>query len=288
VTRAAAAIAVLAACALAAPEAHAGAWTRGFGEHYLRVGFEHYQASRYEDAQGPARGGTEYVARGLHLYGEVGVLPAHPLQLSVSLPVAAGTLEFPVERAVDGAPGRASTVRAGDLRAAVQTAVLSGDLQLAVALELKLPLYANDGVGGDHPGYEDVFPLPGDGQIDLAPWLLAGRSLGPAFVEAAVGWVWRTEAFLGYTTDARFSDGFAWRAKGGVGFGPLLGLLELDGMVAAPLNEHTREWIRLAPQVALTLWEGLALDLRGGIDLWSRNAPQGFAVGAGLSWRSPR
>lgn len=282
-------LALACAIAFAAAPAHAGAWTKGFGQHFVRLSVEYFQAGSYQDSRDDAAfgGATGYNAISTVLYGEVGVSPWHPLQLSASIPVTAGTLEFEVADAMEeGSPGRATTLRFGDARLGVQSPVWDLGFQLALAAELKVPLYANDDVGKEYPNYLDVFPLPGDGQLDLTTGLLAGWAPWSfLFFEAALGWMQRTEAFIGYTSTARFGDGVAGRGKVGFIWGPLIGMLEADGFYALEQTPFTRQWLRVAPTVMWTLWEGLAVDVRLAGDVLALNAPQGWAAGVGLSWR---
>ena len=61
---------------------------------------------------------------------------------------------------------RATTARAGDLRGAVQVA-LHPKAPLALAVDVKVPAYANGKVGQEFMALAEVFPKPGDGQVDV-------------------------------------------------------------------------------------------------------------------------
>lgn len=273
--------------------AHGGAWTREVGSLYVKGGADLYRAQRFR-----APGETEeseggYLGQQYSLYAEAGVLPLYPVQLSVAAPLTVGTHRADIFDAFGALPVRATTVRGGDLRASLQTALLR-KIPLAAALEVKIPLYANGAVGDGVPNYKELFPKPGDGQVDLTLWVHGGAApIDGLFVEGGVGYLHRTEAFVGWETDITFADGL--RAGGKVGyqlFDPLLAIVGVDSQLAfsntTPEGEedlYTRQFLVLAASALIDLAPGLALEPRIAQELFARNASQGIGVGLGLSFR---
>ncbi|MEQ1507945.1 MAG: hypothetical protein ABMB14_37300, partial [Myxococcota bacterium] len=184
--------------------AHAGAWTKDLGAVYAKAGADLYSSLRYvspfageEDPDAASFFGQRY-----GVYAELGVLPKWRGQLTVSAPVVVGVHRAELTDALGVVPIRATTARFGDLALAAQVA-LHPTAPIAAAVELKVPMYTNGGIGADFPLYVDQFPKPGDGQVDVTTWLfagLAGASAGggSGFAEAGVGWVHRTEWFVGW------------------------------------------------------------------------------------------
>jgi len=267
--------------------AHAGAWTRAYGSYYAKAGFDVYIAGNYTIGDRIAGEGQTYFGKQLNLYGEVGVLPWWPVQLVAQLPaVNAGTLH---EGAIDfsATSARATTVRVGDLRVSLQTAV-HPKLPLAVAIEAKIPCYANGRVGIDYgAAFQELFPLPGDGQVDLTGWFLAGASIEntPLWNDFAVGYRHRTEWFVGWSTDVVFVDGIAFGDTFGATLGRWTPMLRVDGIVNPKQDDVTRQYLAVAPQLLVDLEHGIALEARVSFDVWARNAAQGIGGGVGVSMR---
>jgi hypothetical protein len=265
--------------------AHAGAWTRELGSHYARIGQDVYGALSWEAPVGGATTALGYQAHTTSLYAEVGLTPRWPLQAFVTLPVLYSDLQFTTSDAAEGSFGRATSLQPGDLRAGLQTALYRKSVQLALGVEFKVPLYRNDDVGAAQGLWKSVFPLPGDGQLDVTPQLRLGWSGGPAFGELLVGYRFRTEAFLHFDTPATFVDGVAFNLKGGVTFGQVLVMAEVDGLINVADDPYSREYVSLGPSVMVTVWKGLAVEARLSGEAWVDNAAQGMTGGIGLSWR---
>lgn len=270
---------------LLAAAAHGGAWTKDPGELYAKAGADLYRAVRFVSPGTAVERDGAYLGQQYGIYAEAGVLPFHPVQLSIAAPVVVGTLWSEVFDPFGALPVRATTARAGDLRVAGQVA-LHPDLPLSAALEVKVPLYANGSVGADLPTLASLFPLPGDGQVDLTPWLYAGASPADGtFVEAGLGWRHRTEVFVGWDTPITFVDGLAFTAKGGRTFGRVIGVGGAEGVINARSDRYTRQWVALFATALIDVAPGLAIEPRVAGEVWARNASQGLGGGLGLSYR---
>ncbi|HHO51185.1 MAG TPA: hypothetical protein ENK18_10015 [Deltaproteobacteria bacterium] len=283
---------MIAALLLASP-AHGGAWTRELGSFYVKGGADLYQAQRFRAPGAPDESEGGYLGQQYSLYAEGGVSPLHPVQLAVSAPLTIGTHRTEIIDAFGPLPVRATTLRGGDLRATIQTALLDR-APVSAAVEIKIPLYANGSVGDSVPNYKELFPKPGDGQIDLTLWLSAGAAVLPdLFVEGGIGYLHRTEVFIGWQTDITFADGARFGGKAGYRvLEPWLMIVGLDGQLAFTQTGpdgledlYTRQFITLSTSALIDLAEGLSLEPRIAQDLFARNASQGLGVGLGLSVR---
>lgn len=270
--------------------AHAGAWTRDLGSAYAKVEGSVYAASRVRVPGATADSAGAYTGVQGSLHGELGLLKAHPVQLSASAPLVAGSHRTDIYDVFGPVPVRATTVRAGDLRVAAQTA-LTRAMPLAVAVEAKVPLYANGTVGQSLPSYAALFPKPGDGQVDLTGWAYAGGAIGEGFVEGGLGYLHRTEAFVGWDTDLQVTDGGRALGKVGWKWGPVWGLASLDAQWAwsttidGDEDLFTRQFVAASLAAMIELGDHLAIEPRASAELWTRNASQGVGGGLGLSWR---
>lgn len=272
---------------LVASPAWAGAWTRDAGSFYAKLGADAYISNNYVATDRPAEETVgSYFGRQLVLYGEVGVLKSWPLQVTASVPLTAGTL------AQDGISiplrgPRATSVRLGDLRLAAQTA-LTKDLPLAAALEVKIPLYQNGNIGKRYgQSYQELFPIPGDGQIDVAAWFLAGASIKdtPLWNDFGAGYLHRTEVFVGWDVDARLVDGIVFYDTVGATFGPVVPMIRVDGVKNLAPSSVTKERIGFGPAVLVDVAEGVAIEARSSFDVWARNTAPGVGFGLGVSVR---
>ena len=272
---------------LVAPAAWAGAWTRDAGSYYFKVGFDVYGAGNFAAAGRIAAVGQSYFARQLNLYGEVGVLPQWPVQVSVSLPaMTSGTL-YQGKIHIPASGPRATVVRPGDLQVQVQAA-LSKKAPIALAVQAKVPLYQNGKIGLDYgTSYKDLFPLPGDGQVDLTGWFLAGASLkgAPLWNDFGVGYRHRTEWFIGWDTNATVVDGIPFYDTFGASLGKWTPMLRVDGIVNLKKDVYTRENVALGPAVMFDVHDGVALEARLSGDLWAHDASRGLGGEIGISVR---
>jgi len=278
-------------CSLAAlPEAQAGAWTRSFGDHYVKVGADFYKSTSYVDpSTGEEISGLDFFGQQYSLYGEVGVLPWWPVQLGVLLPLSVGILSFADDNLFpEGERGRATSIRLGDLRIQLQTSILKKNVQLSPGIELKIPLYSNNSIGSEFSTWSQAFPMPGDGQIDVTGWLTVGAGIpkAPVFIQGGVGYRHRTERFVDWDTDLVFVDGLPFTTTVGATFGPFLGMFQLDGIKNFKEDEVTREHVSLGFGAFITVWKGLAIEARVAGDVWANNSGRGVSFGTGLSWRS--
>jgi len=268
----------------------AGPWTRELWSYYAKVGADFYSATGYVDPETGERKGGEYFGQQYGAYGEVGVSPGWPVQVSLLIPVSMGTATFRDEFRFGNSEGHATTTRLGDGRLAVQTSILRAPAPLAIGAELKLPLYSNGDVGEEF-GQEYVvhFPFPGDGQIDLTGWLLSGSSVpgAPMWFEWGIGYRHRTEEFIGWNPDATLVDSVVYRALVGGALGPVLLMGLLDGNANLEKDRFSREALSAGPTILWTFWRGLALEGRLAWELEARNQSKGFGFGFGLSYRDP-
>jgi hypothetical protein len=271
---------------LVSTTAQAGAWTRSLGSYYAKAGVDLYAASTYQSADFVSTEGQSFLGYQLGVYGEFGVLNAHPVMVAVQAPWASSTLFF--EEKTGTFRPRATTRRLGDLKFTAQTSVLPDGGPLSASVEVKIPLYSNDSVGSRYAGYEELFPLAGEGQVDVTGWLLGGASFGgPWWGEAAVGYQHRTSAFIGWMNrgDLDFLDRVRFGAGLGFSEGPVVAILRVDGQKALGVDAITSESLSVGPVLLIDVAEGIAIEGRFAADLWANNATQGVGAGTGISIR---
>lgn len=266
--------------------AWAGPWTRGFGEYYAHVGADYYIPRVYVDplTGQPVDTDRRYFGQQYGFYGEVGVSKGWKVQIGAAAPLSIGSLTFEAP----GGMGRATTYRAGDLRVFGQVA-LARKLPIAAVVEVKVPLYANGAVGRGQGVYAPNFPKPGDGQVDTTLWVTAGGGLPKgSWIEGAVGWVHRTELFVGWDTDLQFTDGIGATATVGTKAGKVLPMLKIDGRFNPVDDDLTREWLAVGPAVLWDVHEKVSLEARVSYDVWAAHAASGLGFGLAVSSRRPR
>lgn len=267
-------------------DAEAGAWTRSRGEYYAKLGADVYVAGDYVVPGGGDAATQSYVGQQYGAYAELGLSSGHPVQLAASVPFTVGAVAFERSDTFQTATGRIVSARMGDLRFRPQVA-LHRDLPLAVAVEVKVPLYAVDRICADEGPYRDLCPRPGDGQVDLTEWVLAGASLAalPLWGEVGLGYQHRTEWFVGWDTDLQLADAVVWAATVGANAGALIAMVKADG--AHPLRDDgvTPGAVRLGPGVLYTVGGEVGLEARAQWDVQARAASRGMSVGAGVSVR---
>lgn len=262
----------------------AGPWTRDAGEVYAKVAADWYEPTAYVDPLTGQETAIRYFGQQYGAYAEVGL--GLGLQASAAVPLSIGTARFADARLLGGGEVKAITTRLGDARGALQLRLLDG---VAVAAEAKVPLYALDSVGAGQGVYQPLFPLPGDGQLDLTGWVLAGRGLGHGvWVEGAAGWRHRTEWFPGVDPDVAFVDGVVGRAVAGLGGERGWVAVSGDATVNVVADDRTRQSVAVGVSGGLALWGGLALEARGAFEPWAENAARGWGGGAGVSWTGGR
>lgn len=273
---------------LAPSVAEAGAWTRSLGSYYAKAGVDVYAASRFQAADFVTEEGQTFLGWQVGVYGEVGLLKAHPLMVAVSAPYVTSTVYLEEKGEVAIRP-RATTRRLGDLRLTLQTSVLPDGGPLSVGIEAKIPMYANNSVGETYPGFEELFPLAGEGQLDFTGWVLGGASFGgPLWGELAVGYQHRTEIFVGWfgTGELAFADRLRWAGNLGLTEGRLIAILRCEGQKSLAADDGvTAENVSAGPVVLVDVAEGIAIEGRVAVDLWARNATQGIGFGTGVSIR---
>ncbi|MCO4769988.1 MAG: hypothetical protein KDA24_08135 [Deltaproteobacteria bacterium] len=275
--------------------AWAGPWTKELGQHYAKLGGDLYYTTDYFDSRLQGSDGEtgiqRFVGTNLTLYGEVGVFPLWPIQVTASLPLTVGVSTFKDPALIGTSePGTATGVRLGDLRVALQTSILRKGFQLAPSVEVKIPMYANDVVGKGLGPYRQWVPIPGDGQIDITPMMLMGGSIPtkvPMWVEGGIGYRFRTEAFVRWNTNLEFVDGIPFYAAWGLAPGRSWVVLRVDGYKNVRDDDVSREAVTIGPSVGVTVWKGLAIEARLAGDVVANNAPRGIAAGLGVSWRYP-
>lgn len=270
---------------LAGAAAWAGAWTKGEGEAYAKLGADGYVASGFVDPLTGLPDDVSYAGWQPSLYAEVGLPTRVPLQATLSVPVSVGTITFDADGAPGGGVGKATTVRAGDLRLGAQLGVPTARGALSVALEGKVPLYDIDSVGLKYFLLREFFPRPGDGNVDLTGLVQAGTSSSRGWAELAFG----ARARLPTEYQGRrvtFADGGVLRAKLGLRLGPVAALIEADTFFhGVPDDTITREWLTAGAGALWTVSEGWGVEARVSRDLWARNGAKGTGFGGGVSWR---
>ena len=273
--------------------AFGGAWTRDLGSAYVKASADIYQAISFQAPGESQRSDGNYFGQQYSVYAETGLSPGHPIQLSIAAPLTVGSHRTEVFDPFGSLPVRATTIRMGDFRAWLQTA-LSRKLPLAAGVELKIPMYANGGVGTSIRNFRDLFPKPGDGQVDVTAWLHGGHAIGNTFVEGGLGYIFRTEAFVGWDTAITFNDGWRVLAKVGHTFDKVLVVGGLDGQFVfsgrAPDGDVDLFTRRFLVAFASGLFDigdtGLAIEPRLAYELYAQNASQGWGGGIGISWRN--
>jgi hypothetical protein len=299
-------ISALALLVLLPSSAQAGAWTRDAGSYYTKAGADGYWALRFDQLGTAAKKSDSYLGEQYSLYGEAGLSKGHPFQVAAGIPLSVGTLWFRRSNPSEVATGRATVHRMGDLRVIPQVA-LHPDKPIALALETKIPAYQVDSICEDNPQFQELCPRPGDGQIDLTGWVLAGAGFDRGFIEGGIGYLHRTELYMGWDTNLTWGDSVAFTGGGGMWFGPALAMLKLDGNVApakdpvadteaatatpgaaggsvAPL-QATPQSVRLGPGLLVDISEGIAFEARAQVDVWALNTANGLGFGLGLSAR---
>lgn len=271
---------------VAAP-ALAGAWTRDTGELYTKAGAEVYRAFEFVNSGGAlVQDDGSYFGQQYSVYAEAGVIPGGWAQVTVKAPFVVGTLSAEYEDALGSVPLRATTSRLGDLEVGGQVR-LHPKAPLALAVIGKIPMYGNESVGEDYPTFRELFPKPGDGQVDLTGWVYAGFvPVDRSFVEVGAGYRHRTELFVGWpSTTLTYVDGVVFLAKGGYRFGKVLPILGIDGLVSVADDPYSREYLSVAATALIDVAEGVAIEPRIAGEPWADKASRGIGGGVGLSYR---
>lgn len=270
-----------------ATAAFAGAWTRDAGDYYAHIGADYYVPRVYVDplTGRPVATDRRYFGQQYGFYGEFGLSKAWPVQVGAAVPLSIGSLTFDA----NGGTGRATTWRLGDARVFGQIA-LSKHAPLALVADFKIPMYANGGVGAHQGVYQPDFPKPGDGQIDASLWFTGGGGIPHTsmWAEGAVGWVHRTEVFVGWNTDLHFTDGIGVNATCGGHLGKAILMAKLDARFNPVNDELTREWLTVGPAMMFDVAPGLAIEGRFAYDAWAAHAAKGMGFGVGISSRHPK
>jgi len=269
--------------------AHAGAWTKEWGAYYFKVGGDYYKPGAYVDPETGEETSDSFFGQSYGLYLEAGIFPLWPIQVSVHVPVSIGTVTFSDPKTFGDESARATTTRFGDLRVGVQGAILKKAVQLSIGFDVKIPMYSNDRVGAEFSTYREVFPIPGDGQIDLNPWVHVGGGIPdvPLWMTLGVGYLHRTSTFVGWDTDLDFVDSLSFTYTFGGSPGPVHVMFNLDGNKNFAEDTVTRERVALGPSFAVNVWKGLSVSARFQGEVWARNATQGVSFGFGLSYHRP-
>lgn len=274
--------------ALWTQSAAAGPWTREPGHWYFKLGQGLFVADGFRDAQGEFNTESAYTGLSSFVYGEVGLLDR--LQTQFYVPYTVGINDFDAD-----SPRRLSTScengmlvqttqrrSAGDAIAGLQWTSPWLALPHAVRANAKLPLYDLADPGGR---CGDLFPQPGDGQLDASLWLSAGDSLqgAPLFVFGEVGHRFRTEVFFGEDSGQRVADTFLLFGQLGYRFmEDSFLMLNLNVSVPYTNDLTTRGALSIGPNLFLGLGEGFALETGVDFTPWARNSAQGQA--SSLFW----
>lgn len=257
---------------LLAAVAHAGPWTRGAGEAYVKVEEGVFLADEYVDTRGVSQADSTYRGTTTTLYAEVGV--GGGLQAVVSIPHVVGRNERPNGNEYLSAGG-------GDATFGLQWSSPWLGWPHAVRVDAKVPLYDAEGPRGQEAQY---FPAAGDAQLDATVWLSVGDGWGDAYGFAEVGHRFRTEVFVGDGEDRAYGDGLA--AYGQLGYtrwGVTLAA-NLSAVVPYEEDETTKGTVDVGPSIYARVGAGFALEARYGLLVWTRNASAGQAAGVGVSY----
>lgn len=291
----------------------AGPWTREQGSTYTKAGADYYATTRYilpaESGLGSTGdvGTNAFFGHQYSVYSELGVSDGWPIQVAARLPFTVSDVAFAAEDSVNVLSGDVQSYRMGDFEIMPQVA-LSRKHPIAAAVQLKLPLYNVDSIC-EGSIYLDFCGRPGDGQLDLTGWLLAGGSFfsGKAWAEGQLGYRHRTEVFRNWTTDRAFVDSLAFGGTVGGKIGSrFLAMVRFDGnrnfsgflydkqygdpLVQAAVDANggedpfTRQSIGVGPQAMVMLTDHVALEGRASWDVWAQSTSIGVGFGAGISW----
>lgn len=272
------------AAALAVPSrAAAGPWTREPGGWYVKLGEGLFAADGFRDASGAFVDETSYLGLDTFVYAELGVLDR--LHGQLYLPFKIGRTRYdddstlPLAVPCDG--GRVARVTGrrtfGDALTALQWSSPWLSLPHAARLEAKLPLYD---VGDPDGACADLYPQPGDGQVDVTLWLSVGDSLAdlPLYLFGEVGHRFRTEAYPATDTGQRYGDTFVFFGQLGWEAAESTYVM-LNLQLAQPYGDDhvTRGALSFGPAVYVPVGGGFAVE--GGLELtpFATNASKGEA-----------
>ena len=257
---------------LLAAMAHAGPWTRGAGEAYVKVEEGVFLADEYVDPRGQSQADSSYTGTTTTLYAEVGL--GADFQAVISVPHVVGRNERP-----NGTEYLSSS--GGDATFGLQWSSPWLDWPHALRVDAKVPLYDAKGSLGQEAQY---FPAAGDGQVDATVWLSVGDGWGDAYGFAEVGHRFRTEIFAGDGEDRRYGDGFAANGQLGYTLWGVTAAANLSAVVPYEEDDSTKGTVDVGPSIYARVGAGLALEARYGLLVWTRNASPGQAAGVGVSY----
>ena len=172
------AAAALAAVALAAPQAHAGAWTRESGHLFVKLGYERwYTSARYDSAGDRVSyltSTTSSVEKSQYRSQVVRAYVEYGLAEGLTVAGSAGWAHLEAE----GLDQFSRTSGPTDVVLELRRRMLSGPLVVSLAGETKVPT-----------GYESSrFPALGSGRPDAGVRILAGASNARGYVTADAGY----------------------------------------------------------------------------------------------------
>jgi hypothetical protein len=263
--------------------ASAGPWTREPGRWYVKLGQSVFVADGFRDASGEFSDETRYLGLDSSIYAELGVLER--LHAQLYLPFKIGNSRFDddseLRLAVPCEGGRIvrQTMRRtpGDALFGLQWTSPWLRTPHAARLEAKLPLYD---VGEPRGACADLFPQPGDGQVDVTLWLSVGDSLRdlPLYLFGELGHRFRTEAYPATDSGQRYGDTFV--AFGQLGWELSEGtFLMLNVQLAQPYTDDhvTKGSLALGPALYLPVGRGFALEAGLELTPLAHNSSQGSA-----------
>ena len=273
-------IATLCLMAWAPGAAHAGPWTRSPGSGYQKLSQGVYVAEGFRDASGRFVDDSTYVGHSTALYAELGLVKYIHAQLYLPFIVATNAfdrdsstrLALPCEQGFV-----TDTMRRGfgDAQLGIQFDPNLLPLPHAIRLEGKFPLYdvtEPDGRCGD------LFPQPGDGQVDATLWASIGRSFlkGDVFAFLELGHRERTDLYLFGDGGLSYARTFVAAVQGGYQLRrDTFAMFSLRVELPYRDDERSRAGVTMGPQLIVPIVAGLAFELDVGFTPWSRNGSQG-------------
>lgn len=270
--------------------ARAGPWSKDPGHWYFKLGQSLFTADGFRDAEGRFNTESSYLGLNTFAYGEVGLVEG--LQTQFYLPFTIGINSFDEDstlrlstRCENGLLVNDTSRRSfGDASAGLQYSPKLMTMPHALRADVKLPLYD---LADPRGACRDLFPQPGDGQLDITLWLSLGDSFHPRpfYLYGELGHRFRTEVFIGEATPQQYGDTFVFFGQAGWEF-TRGAFLQLNLQLSLPYvdDSTTKGSVVLGPALFVPLEAGFAVETEVQFTPWASNSAEGVAEA--LYWTS--